>query len=109
MCINQRDPKEKSKLVPEMGGIYRKSWCVVKWLGDATAGSDEAFDSINEVYEARGQVLTRRLSSWNICQLVTSMYSMGKPEGRCISTILSSPVDHAGTSDELRPKSGPVR
>jgi hypothetical protein len=109
MCINQRDPKEKSRPVPRMGEMYRKSWCVVNWLGDATAGSDEAFDFINEVYEARGRVLTRRLSSWNTCQLVTSMYSMGKPEGRYISTVLSSPVDHAGTSDELRPKSGPVR
>ena len=78
MCMNQGDHKEKSKLVPKMGEIYRKSWCVVNWLGDATAGSDEAFDSINEVYEARGQVLTRRLSSWNTCQLANVYVQYGK-------------------------------
>ena len=107
MCINQRDPKEKSKLVPEMGGIYRKSWCVVKWLGDATAGSDEAFDFINGVCEARERSLEATTEFLEYLQ--TSMYSMEKSKGRCIPTVFFSPVDHTGISDELRPESGPVR
>lgn len=57
MCINQGDLKEKSKLVPKMGKIYRKSWCVIDWLGAATAGSDEAFNFINGVCEARERSL----------------------------------------------------
>jgi hypothetical protein len=57
MCINQKDAKEKSIVVPKMGEIYQKSWCVIKWLGDATAGSDEAFDFINGMCEAREQGL----------------------------------------------------
>ena len=77
MCINQGDPKEKSKLVPKMGEIYRKSWCVVKWLGDATTGSDEAFDFINGVCEARERSLaatTEFLEYMSTCKRLCTVW-----------------------------------
>lgn len=77
MCINQGDPKEKSQLVPRMGEIYQKSWCVVKWLGDATAGSDEAFDFINEVCEARERSLeatTKFLEYMSTCKRLCTVW-----------------------------------
>ncbi|KIX04888.1 uncharacterized protein Z518_05759 [Rhinocladiella mackenziei CBS 650.93] len=47
LCINQRDPEERSRQVSLMGNIFTFAARVYVWLGEGDADSDYAFDYID--------------------------------------------------------------
>ena len=48
ICINQKDPEEKSEQVPMMGEIYSRAAKVYAWLGEADPQIDCVFDVLQE-------------------------------------------------------------
>lgn len=46
LCINQQDVAERSQQVSMMRDIYASAEKVIVWLGEASEGSDEAFDAL---------------------------------------------------------------
>jgi hypothetical protein len=51
LSINQANMQEKNLEIPKMGDLYKKSWRVAMWLGDASRDSDEAMDFVNQLSE----------------------------------------------------------
>ncbi|OCK83140.1 HET-domain-containing protein, partial [Lepidopterella palustris CBS 459.81] len=49
LCINQSDILEKNIQVPLMGAIYSIAKSVLVWLGPQADGSEEYFDSCNQI------------------------------------------------------------
>jgi hypothetical protein len=49
LCINQDDILEKNIQVPLMGSIYSYAKAVLVWLGPQADGSEEYFDSCNQI------------------------------------------------------------
>lgn len=52
ICINQRDPNERSKQIFLMGEIYIRAKCAVVWLGQAEHDTALAFDTIRKLLAA---------------------------------------------------------
>ena len=46
ICINQKDNDEKGRQVQSMAKIYAGASCVIVWLGEAAANSDQALEYI---------------------------------------------------------------
>ncbi|KAH7141999.1 heterokaryon incompatibility protein-domain-containing protein, partial [Dactylonectria macrodidyma] len=46
ICINQGDSNEKGQQVLSMARIYAKASCVIVWLGEAAADSDQALEDV---------------------------------------------------------------
>ncbi|KKY15306.1 putative heterokaryon incompatibility protein [Diplodia seriata] len=44
ICIDQSNPREKEQQIPLMSNIYRHAVNTVVWLGEASEGSDTAFE-----------------------------------------------------------------
>ena len=62
LCINQSDVPEKNIQVPLMGAIYSIAKSVFVWLGPQADGSEEYFDSCNQITSESQSAL----SSWRI-------------------------------------------
>ncbi len=51
ICINQQDEVEKGHQVQSMARVYANATSVVVWLGEATADSDQAIETLRTVAE----------------------------------------------------------
>lgn len=49
ICINQKDPEERSHQVRRMGAIYQEANQVAVWLGDAQEMAEEDIDSLSAI------------------------------------------------------------
>lgn len=49
ICIDQSNDEEKAQMIPLMSKIYRHAINTVAWLGEATDGSDDAFELLLHV------------------------------------------------------------
>lgn len=52
LCIDQDDPRDKARQIPNMGQIYRGATSVLAWLGN-TKEADSYIDRINSITKAR--------------------------------------------------------
>lgn len=68
LCINQKDPAEKSLQVPLMGDIYRSAKRVVAWVGQEAEKDSSALDVGKYVHlpslEGEQQLSPRELATW---------------------------------------------
>ncbi|KAL5113646.1 hypothetical protein ACEQ8H_008485 [Pleosporales sp. CAS-2024a] len=59
ICINQRDPGERSRQIPKMRDIYAKAKTTMSWLGPETDNSNDAFAYALELATLLRQHLAR--------------------------------------------------